>query len=81
LCEIPPAKGAFYLLLRLPQATDSMPLAERLIREHRVAVVPGNAFGMTGKCMLRVSYGALTLDTAREGTRRLVDGLRKILTT
>jgi aspartate/methionine/tyrosine aminotransferase len=81
LCEIPLAKGAFYLLLRLPHAPDAMTLAEQLIREHRVAVVPGNAFGVSGECTLRVSYGALTADTAREGTRRLVDGLRAILTT
>ena len=36
-----------------------MTLAERLIREHKVAVIPGPAFGMTDGCYFRVAYGAL----------------------
>lgn len=79
LCDIPPAKGAFYFLLRLKQPLDAMAIAERLIREHRVAAIPGTAFGLTDACALRISYGALTEATAREGTRRLVRGLRSLL--
>ncbi len=37
---------------------QSLDLTERLIREHRVAVVPGSAFG-GDECSIRVSYGAL----------------------
>lgn len=80
LCEIPRTRGAFYVLLRIPAAPDSFSLATRLIREHGVAVVPGCAFGVREPCLLRVSYGALTPETAQEGTRRLVQGLRAILT-
>ena len=79
LCEIPLAQGAFYFLLRIRQDLDAMTLAERLIREHRVAAIPGSAFGLTDACTLRVSYGALTAATAWEGTGRLVQGLQSIL--
>ena len=52
--------------------------AERLIREHQVAVIPGTAFGMTDGCYLRVAYGALQKETVAEGIGRLVLGLRAI---
>ena len=58
---------------------DPLALAERLIREHRVAVVPGPAFGMTDGCYFRVAYGALQRETVAEGIGRLVTGLRAIL--
>jgi aspartate/methionine/tyrosine aminotransferase len=58
---------------------DPLALAERLIREHKVAVIPGSAFGMTDGCYLRVAYGALQKDTVAEGIGRLVGGLRDIL--
>ena len=78
-CEVPPADGAFYFLLRLRTDAEPMGLVERLIREHRVAVIPGNAFGLEDGCHLRVAYGALKRATAAEGIGRLVEGLKKIL--
>ncbi len=36
-----------------------MDLVERLVRDFRVAVIPGTTFGLSGGCYLRVSYGAL----------------------
>jgi aspartate/methionine/tyrosine aminotransferase len=78
LCEVPTAAGAFYCLLRIHTTLDSMSLAERLIREHRVATVPGTTFGLTDGCYLRVSYGALAADTVDEGVGRLVEGLKAI---
>jgi aspartate/methionine/tyrosine aminotransferase len=44
-----------------------------------VAVIPGTTFGLDQGCYLRVSYGALTEETAAEGMRRLVTGLRAIV--
>ena len=80
LCEVPAAQGAFYFLLRARQAKQSsLEMAERLIREHRVAVIPGNAFGLDRGCYLRVAYGALAAETAAEGIGRLVTGLRALL--
>ena len=94
LVEVPPADGAFYCFVRVrpdgqdrrdPSAKlsaerlDSLTLAERLIREHKVAVVPGAAFGVTDVCAFRVAFGALHTDTVAAGIGRLVGGLRAIL--
>jgi len=79
ICEVPTPDGAFYCLPRVRTSLDSYALAERLIIGHRVAVVPGAAFGMTNGCYLRVSYGALDADTVMEGIGRLVKGLRAIV--
>jgi aspartate/methionine/tyrosine aminotransferase len=78
LCEIPPADGAFYFFLRARSDLAPLAMVERLVREHRVAVIPGSAFGLTHGCALRVAYGALAGDTAAEGIGRLVRGLRAI---
>jgi aspartate/methionine/tyrosine aminotransferase len=79
LCTVPPADGAFYCFVRVNADVDPMKTAERLIREHRVAVIPGTAFGMTGGCYFRVAYGALQKATVAEGIGRLVGGLRSLL--
>ena len=76
--EVPAAAGAFYLLLRVRTALDPMTVVERLIREHRVAVVPGSTFGIEDGCSLRVSYGGLEPRSVAEGIGRLVNGLRVI---
>jgi aspartate/methionine/tyrosine aminotransferase len=76
---VPAADGAFYCLLRVDTAMDPMAICERLIREYRVAVIPGTAFGMTEGCSFRVAYGALQRETVAEGVGRLVRGLREIL--
>lgn len=80
--EIAPALGAFYAMLRVRPGVgvpDSLTLTHALIARHRVAVIPGVAFGVGQECRLRVAYGALTADTAAEGVGRLVAGLREIL--
>ena len=79
LATVPAADGAFYCLLRVHTTMDPLALAERLIREHQVAVIPGTAFGMTDGCYFRVAYGALQKKTVAEGIGRLVEGLRRIL--
>jgi aspartate/methionine/tyrosine aminotransferase len=75
---VPAADGAFYVLLQVDTALPPMRIAERLIREHKVAVIPGPAFGMTSGCFFRVAYGALQKDTVAEGMGRLVNGLREM---
>ena len=77
--SVPAADGAFYVLLKVETAQDPMTIAERLIREHKVAVIPGPAFGMADGCYFRVAYGALQKETVAEGIGRLVGGLRAIL--
>jgi aspartate/methionine/tyrosine aminotransferase len=78
LCTVPPATGAFYFFLNANAKMDAMTLVERLVREHRVAVIPGTTFGMHDGCYLRVAYGALRRETAEEGIGRFVRGMKAI---
>ncbi len=78
-CQMPPAKGAFYLLLHLETDLPAMEVVERLIRQYQVAVIPGTAFGLHTGCYIRIAYGALQQDTAATGMERLVSGLRDLL--
>jgi aspartate/methionine/tyrosine aminotransferase len=78
VCKVPPAQGAFYFLLRVNSDRPALETAERLIREHGVAVIPGNAFGLNHGCHLRIAYGALQYEAANEGIGRLVRGLRAL---
>jgi aspartate/methionine/tyrosine aminotransferase len=79
LVRVPPAEGAFYLFPEVRTDTGGVELAERLVREHGVAVMPGETFGVRGRCRLRISYGALDEATALEGVDRLARGLEEIL--
>ena len=76
--EVPLPAGAFYVMLRVNADRDDMELVEQLISEHRVAVMPGNTFGVEG-CSLRIAYGALDRETVAEGMGRLVRGLEALL--
>ena len=76
---VPPADGAFYFFLKLDTEMKPLELVERLIKEHGVAAIPGNAFGMENGCYLRVAYGALRPETVAEGVGRLARGIRKLL--
>ena len=78
-CRIPEAKGAFYALLEVDTPLDSLTVAERLIREHGVAVIPGHAFGLEEGCTLRIAYGALKPDTAEAALLRLTAGLTALV--
>ena len=80
IAEAPSADGALYCLVRVATTMDSMTLAQRLIREHQVATVPGSAFGLTEGTYLRVSYGALAPEDVDEGMERLVRGIKRVVT-
>jgi len=75
--RVPLAEGAFYCFVKVDTPMDPMVIAERLIREHKVAVLPGGTFGVDG-CYLRIAYGALQKATVAEGMGRLVKGLGEI---
>ncbi len=79
IADVPNTQGAFYFLLRVHTTRPALELAERLIREHGVAVIPGNAFGLHDSCTLRVAYGALEKETATTGIGRLIRGLRTLV--
>ena len=74
-CRIPESSGAFYFLLNLDCRHSSTALAEKLVRKYKVAVIPGETFGLLEGCYLRVAYGALDPDTLEEGIDRLIAGL------
>ncbi|MBI1840193.1 MAG: pyridoxal phosphate-dependent aminotransferase [Verrucomicrobia bacterium] len=76
-CDVPVADGAFYYLIRVHSPRGPLDVATELVRRFGVAVVPGTAFGAPG-CCLRVSYGALTAETAEGAMERLVTGLRAL---
>jgi aspartate/methionine/tyrosine aminotransferase len=73
--DVPAPTGAFYYFLRVRTNLPALTLVERLIKEHRVAVMPGSAFGATDGCYLRLSYGTVDEQTAIEGLRRLTAGI------
>ncbi len=80
-CVVPEAEGAFYFFLKLNTRMEPLALVERLVKDHRVAAIPGTAFGMSIEdgCYLRVAYGALQRQTVAEGVGRLVRGVTKVL--
>lgn len=74
-CHVAPTEGALYLFVTVHADLAPMVVTERLIREHGVAVVPGDAFGHTDGCTIRVAYGAVTDEQAAAGLDRLAEGL------
>jgi aspartate/methionine/tyrosine aminotransferase len=79
ICTVPRPDGAFYCLAKVHTRMDPLTLVERLVAGHKVAAVPGTAFGLSEGCYLRVSYGALARETVTEGVSRLVEGLRALV--
>lgn len=73
-------RGAFYAFPCVAATgLTGEQFAERLLREERVAVVPGNAFGACGGAHVRCSY-ATGMDELREAVARIarfVEKLRK----
>lgn len=67
-CNVP--EGAFYLFPRCSVDMPSNELAERLLKEAKVAVTPGRAFGPAGEGFFRISY-ATGEDQIREGLSRI----------
>ena len=80
-CDVPMSPGAFYFFMRVHTDASALDLTEQLIRRHRVAVIPGSAFGAVNGCYLRMSYGALDDRTVAEGVGRLVEGLKALATS
>ena len=63
--------GAFYIFPNISQfGISSEEFATRLIREHKVAVVPGSAFGQSGEGFVRVSY-AYSIEELKQAFERI----------
>ena len=64
-------KGAFYVFPCIKSTgLSSEEFCERLLFEHNVAVVPGNAFGECGEGYIRISY-AYSLNHIIEAVKRI----------
>ena len=71
-------EGTFYLFLNISKFTDdTRTFAKGLLREEKVAVAPGSAFGPNGEGYVRLSY-ATSVEKVVEGAKRLVRYLQKI---
>lgn len=70
-------QGAFYAFPSIAHTgMTSEEFSERLLREERVAVVPGDAFGECGQGYIRCSY-ATSLETIEEALRRMERFLKR----
>ncbi|NPD66840.1 pyridoxal phosphate-dependent aminotransferase [Lichenicola cladoniae] len=66
----PRPEGAMYAFMRIAGCTDSLALAKSLLREARVGVAPGRAFGESGEGCLRLCF-AVEEATLREAIGRI----------
>ncbi|NOZ83005.1 MAG: aminotransferase class I/II-fold pyridoxal phosphate-dependent enzyme [Euryarchaeota archaeon] len=70
-------EGAFYVFPSVRSTgMSSEEFAERLLREQKVAVVPGNAFGSSGEGHVRMAY-ATSLESINEAMDRIERFLRR----
>ena len=68
-CFMP--KGAFYIFASVESTgMDGEEFANGLLQEHKVAVVPGGAFGSAGKNFIRCSY-ATSMSQLKEAVNRI----------
>ena len=66
--------GSFYAYLEIDGITDSFALAERLVREAKVGVAPGVAFGPGNEAFIRLCF-ALDENTLEAAMERLIAAL------
>ncbi|HJV83243.1 pyridoxal phosphate-dependent aminotransferase [Noviherbaspirillum sp.] len=72
----PKPKGAMYLFFRMDGAQDTLELCKQLVREAKLGLAPGNAFGTEGEGYIRWCF-ASSLERLDEGVRRLARFLEK----
>lgn len=72
-------KGAFYIFPSIKKTgMTSQEFCERLLKEERIAVVPGDAFGPSGEGFIRVSY-AYSLDKIMKALERIQNFAKRVL--
>ncbi|MCC6450267.1 MAG: aminotransferase class I/II-fold pyridoxal phosphate-dependent enzyme [Candidatus Aureabacteria bacterium] len=70
--------GAFYIFPCIRSSgLDSMEFSKRLLKEEKVAVVPGTAFGEVGEGFVRISYAA-SYENLKEALDRIERFLRRL---
>ena len=73
--HVAPPAGAMYVFFRVDDVTDSLAFCKRLVREARLGLAPGSAFGPEGQGFVRWCFAAGE-DRLAEGVRRLRAFLR-----
>ncbi|MFE3973794.1 MULTISPECIES: aminotransferase A [unclassified Peribacillus] len=69
--EIVKPNGAFYFFIKLPEGyTSSIDFCLNLVKQERVAVVPGDAFSPLGEGYFRISY-AYSMETLEKALDRI----------
>jgi len=68
--EIAPPAGAMYAFMRIAGMRDSLDFCKRLVREHRLGLAPGAAFGPEGEGYVRWCFAA-SEERLAEGVARL----------
>lgn len=63
-------EGAMYVFFRVPGAQDSLALCKQLVREARLGLAPGSAFGPEGEGFVRWCY-ACDVERLTAGVERL----------
>lgn len=71
-------QGAYYCFPRFRKQIDDNEMALTIMKEARVAVVPGSPFGPGGENHFRISFGCEE-NVLREGMQRLVEFVNKKL--
>lgn len=75
-CRCP--KGAFYIFINCRELHKSCEeMADYLLEEAKIALVPGNVFGPGGEGYLRMSF-ANSYENVEEGCRRLREAVEKL---
>ena len=72
--EVHPPAGAMYVFFRIEEAADSLAFCKRMVRDARVGLAPGSAFGEEGEGYVRWCYAC---EPARldEGVSRIRQAL------
>jgi aspartate aminotransferase len=71
-------QGAFYAFPNVSRyERDSFKMADYLLNEAKVAVVPGRAFGECGEGFIRISY-ATSMDDLTRGIERIDEALKRL---
>lgn len=79
LVSFPQTEGAFYVLMKHPGVPDPMAFNRAMVEKHRVATLPGFAFGLNNTAhgnYQRLSYGALDAATVAEGVARYASAVK-----
>jgi aspartate/methionine/tyrosine aminotransferase len=73
--EVASPAGAMYVFFRVEGVNDSLDFCKRLVREARLGLAPGSAFGPEGDGFLRWCFAA-SQERLTEGIRRLARHLK-----